>query len=37
MYELTDKEKYAVDYLYGNGTENVEIECRSLGWVTWFG
>jgi hypothetical protein len=33
MHDLTDKELYAVDYLYGVGTEDVEIECRSLGRV----
>jgi hypothetical protein len=33
MYDLTDKELYAVDYLYGVGTEDVALECRSLGWV----
>ena len=33
MYRLTDKELYAVDYLYGVGTEDAELECRSLGWV----
>ena len=33
MYRLTDKELDAVDYLSGVGTEDVELECRSLGWV----
>lgn len=33
MEKLTDTERYAVDYLYGVGTEDVEIECRSLVWV----
>jgi hypothetical protein len=33
MTALTDLEHYAVDYLYGVGTEDVELECRSLGWV----
>jgi hypothetical protein len=30
---LTDSEHYALDYLYGVGTEDVEIECRSFAWV----
>jgi len=30
---LTDTELYAIDYLYGVGTEDYEMECRSLGWV----
>lgn len=33
MYALTNKELYAIDYLYGVGTEDYEMECRSLGWV----
>ena len=33
MTPLTDTELYAVDFLYGVGTEDVELECRSLGWV----
>lgn len=33
MHDLTNKELYAVDYLYGVGTEDYEMECRSLGWV----
>lgn len=33
MHALTDSELYAIDYLYGVGTEDYEMECRSLGWV----
>ncbi len=33
MEALTDSELYAIDYLYGVGTEDYEMECRSLGWV----
>jgi len=31
--ELKDSQLYAVDYLYGVGTEDVDLECRSLRWV----